>query len=112
MLHNDDVNRVAIPKYEELSVANLLEAMKNNETFMRYFPSQMPKGRQIDRTFFFNVFNTLHPEVLAQYLDHARAQRFTAVSEEQKKETIEITPVWLELLNKIPFKSSKSTFYS
>ena len=93
-------------------MANLLEAMKDNATFMRYFPTNMPKGRQIDRTFFFNVLNTLHPDLLAQYLDHARAQRFTAISEEQKKETIEITPGWLELLNKIPFKSSKSTFFS
>ena len=81
--------------------------MKDDVVLMSHFPCRMPKGRQIDWFFFFNVFNTLYPEKLAQYLNHARTQRISANTEEEKKETIEISPEWLEMLNAIPFQSSK-----
>ena len=58
--------------YEELGVNALMEIMKDDEHFMFYFPDRMAKGRQIHRAFFFNVFNTLYPEKLARYVEHAR----------------------------------------
>ncbi len=38
---------------------------------MMHLPDRMAKGRQIDRTYFFNVLNTLESEKLQQIIRHA-----------------------------------------
>ena len=55
----------------------------------------------------FNIMNTLYPEKLEAYINHARDMRHTATDEEQKGETIMISSDWLKQLNAIPFASSK-----
>jgi hypothetical protein len=42
----------------------------------------MAKGKQIDRTYFWNVFNTLYPEVVKEIIGHAQKQRTSAITEE------------------------------
>jgi len=39
--------------------------------FRRYMPDQLPKGRQIDRSYFFNVMMTLNPEYTGTIIQHA-----------------------------------------
>ena len=55
----DEVKRVNVPMYDELSVVNLWPDMKLDQHFMLYFPDQFPKGRLPDRTYFFDIMNTL-----------------------------------------------------
>ena len=62
MFKNNDVCKIMVPQYEELSVSALMDVMSNDEVFLFYFPDKMAKGRQIDRAFFFNVFKTLYSE--------------------------------------------------
>ena len=45
MMLNIKVRKITVPKYEELSVANFMALMKDDEAFMSYFPDKMAKGR-------------------------------------------------------------------
>ena len=102
-----DIVAVNVPLYQELNVADVLEMFKEHAELKRHLPDRMAKGRQIDRTYFFTVLNTLEAEKLAQIIAHAQTQRNVAQDEETKLETIRITESWLDELKEIPFKSSK-----
>jgi hypothetical protein len=43
----------------------------SHKEFMMHLPDRMAKGRQIDRTYFFNVLNTLESDKLQQIIRHA-----------------------------------------
>ena len=58
LLRLDQVKRVCVPLYDELAVVKLWPMMKEDDQFMRHFPSKMAKGRVPDREYFFNVLNT------------------------------------------------------
>ena len=58
LLRLDQVKRVNVPLYDELSVIKLWPMLQSDETFMRYFPTKMAKGRVPDRDYFFNLLNT------------------------------------------------------
>ena len=64
------INYINVPKYDELSVTILWPLLKDDEEFMQFFPSKLPKGRLPDRDCklsllsnpnldFFNILNTL-----------------------------------------------------
>jgi hypothetical protein len=57
-----EVKHINVPLYNELSIKNLGPMMAQEPEFMRYFPDQLPKGRQMDRQYFFNIMNSLNPE--------------------------------------------------
>ena len=75
LLKLSEVNHIKVPLFEELNVAKLYEHYKSNPLLEPYLPDRYAKGRQIDRTFFFNIFNTILPEVLKKIVDNAYAQR-------------------------------------
>ena len=58
LLRLNQVSRISVPLYDELSVGNIWPMMKNDEKFMLYFPTKMAKGRVPDREYFFNILNT------------------------------------------------------
>ena len=60
-----------MPHYEELSVKFLYPEMKKDGAFMAYLPDKYPAGKAPPREFFFNILNTLHPEYLANIMQHA-----------------------------------------
>jgi hypothetical protein len=64
LLQLDEVKRVAVPLYDELSVIKLWPMMQSDEQFMMHFPSKLPKGRVPDRDYFFNVLNTFQTDYL------------------------------------------------
>ena len=43
-------------------------------------PDKLPSGRQIDRTYFFNVMMTMAPEYTANLIQHAEKQRHSAAT--------------------------------
>ena len=59
LLQVNEVKYVNVPMYDELSVVTLWPQMRSDAEFMKYFPSKMPKNRVPDRTYFFNILNTL-----------------------------------------------------
>ncbi len=74
---------------------------------MRYFPTKFPKGRVPDRTYFFNIMNTVMEGYVKEIMTHANNVRATQVHEAQATQTIEITDDWYEKLQAIPFVSCK-----
>ena len=56
-----DLRVVQIPKWPEVNVKTLYEHYLNDEEVAWYLPDKFTKGRQIDRSFFFNVLNTIVP---------------------------------------------------
>ena len=73
-----EVSYVNVPLYDELSVRKLYPIHQNDERVMRYLPDPRPDGRLPDRTYFFNVLNTLKPEYMRNVIDHANSQRMAA----------------------------------
>ena len=65
------LKQIKVPHYDELSVSAIFERYKTDAELQKYFPDKMAKGKQIDRTYFWNVFNTLYPEVVKEIIGHA-----------------------------------------
>jgi len=60
-----------MPMYDEFSVKEMWPDMQDSAEFMKFFPSQFPKGRLPDRTYFFNIMNTLMEDYVKQIWKHA-----------------------------------------
>ena len=58
------VRTVNVPLYDELSVRKFFPMFQGDEEVMRYLPDPTPDRRLPDRTYFFNVMNTLKPEYM------------------------------------------------
>ena len=71
------------------------------------FPDSYPKGRQCCRSYFFNVFNSLHPAEVQDVIDYANKQRNAVDSDKLKGEAIEISEEWKAELDRLPFVSKQ-----
>ena len=85
--------------------------MKTDVAFMKFMPSCLPKGRIPDRSYFFDVLNTVHEEFLSALIKHASEQRNSASNENMAEKVIDISEEWWAKLNALPFKSSKCILY-
>jgi len=99
----NEVKRINVPHYEELSVKSIVDMYKDDERLWKYLPTVYAKGKQLDRTFFFNILHTVHPDALPELIAHAREQRQKRITEGEEKETIEIASDWVSKLSEIPF---------
>ena len=70
-----DVKFIHVPLYDELAVVRIWPMMRDDKKFMLYMPSKLPKGRTVDRQYFWNVLNTVNEEYVSQIVAHANAQR-------------------------------------
>ena len=102
-----DVQKIAVPHYDELSVKALWPDVKKDAEFTKYFPDTYPPGRGPPRQYFFDILNTLQPEYLQRVLKHANEQRMGAEGADQKEETIAISKCWEEELKSMPYLSKK-----
>ena len=59
LLKMTELRPINAPHYDEISVKNILPRVAKDEAIMRYLPTNLPNGRVIDRTYFFNVLNTV-----------------------------------------------------
>ncbi len=107
LLRLDQVSRVNVPLYDELSVANIWPMMKIDEKFMMYFPTKMAKNRLPDRGYMFNILNTFQPNYLQALIKHANDQRNSVSNEAIAREAIEVSDDWWNALNSVPFISRK-----
>ena len=72
----EDLRQINIPKFDELSVKNIVPRFAEDPEVMRFLPNRLPKNKLPDRTYFFNVLNTVHPDYCKKIVDHANEQRF------------------------------------
>ena len=54
-----ELKSVNVPKFDELSVKNIFPLIRQDAEVMKNFQDEYPKGREPDRTYTFNVLNTL-----------------------------------------------------
>ena len=71
LMKKADVQRIAVPHYDELSVKNLWPQFSKDKEFTQYFPDKYPVGKGPPRQYFFDILNTLYPEYLEQVMKHA-----------------------------------------
>ena len=94
-----------MPRLEELSIKKMTEMMKDDKALAAYLPDEYLKQKTADRTYFFNILNTLYPEYVQQLLSHAHKQRTGMEQEQQQEQTIEMHEDWVDLLSQVPFYS-------
>ena len=107
LLKLNDVKRINVPLYDELSVIQIWPMVKGNAKLMAYFPEKLPKGRVPDRAYFFNILNTLHGDYVHTLVKHANEQRNSASEMARPLESIEIDDEWFTQLMEQPFISCK-----
>ena len=94
LLKLKDLKPVHVPQFDELSDQKLWKEMKDDEAFLSYFPSKLPKQRLPCRSYFFNILNTLMDPYLTEIMKHASLMRNSAVNEAMADQTIEVTDDW------------------
>ena len=97
-----EVKMVEVPKFQELSVQNLYPKFQSKPEMMAYFPDQLPKGRMPDRSYFFNVMNTLYPDYTQQLIQKANSNRVIATPSDDQHEFVHISEEWWQKLNELP----------
>lgn len=107
LLELNEVKYVNVPLYDELSVGNLWPQLQEFPEFQSFFPSKFPKGRLPDRTYMFNILNTVMTGYTQALIKHAKEQRTTAGGQNMARQTIEITDEWWDKLNSLPYISCK-----
>ena len=70
------VRPVSVPRYDELSVSNLIKDVMKSSELAKFFPEQTTPSDLPDREYFFNVLNTVDPDYLTSLIRHAQNQRF------------------------------------
>ena len=85
LLKMSKVRFLNVPHYDELGIRNIMPQLKDDVTFNRYFPDKLPKGRTMDRAYFWNILNTIRPEYAADLLKFANEQRHSANGAKMEK---------------------------
>ena len=108
LLKLKDVKWVNPPKYDEISVANLYPKYAMDPAFMAYMPDHLPKGKFPDRTYFFNVMNTLYEDGVQAMIAHANRVHFESSKAGIQEEEVAVSQEWWDQLNLMPYFSRKS----
>ena len=55
---------------------------------MQYLQDEYPKNRSPDRTYFFTILNTVHPEYVRDLIAHANSARFAPFGKAKELDTV------------------------
>ena len=108
-LKRSDLKTIDVPLYDELSVKQLLPKVESNSNLMKFMPDKLPKGKTINREYFFNVMNSLYPDLVKKMIAHAHKLRFESGQEDNRAEEVMVSDKMWGELNSMPFSSCKST---
>ena len=112
LLKLNEVRYINVPRFDELSVENLENQFKSDAQLQRYLPDKLPKGRMPDRTYYFNVMNTLYPDYMAELIANANGKRYRVSDGEADHGGIKVSDDWWEQLNAVPFLTRKYSNHS
>ena len=98
LFKKSQVTYISVPNFDELSVKNLWAGLKDDDAFKIYFNDIYPKERFPERSYFFNILNTIYPDYLSSIMSHACKTRFTVDGDKMKREAIVATDEWYNLL--------------
>ena len=74
---------------------------------MQYLQDEYPKNRFPDRTYFYTILNTVHPDYVRDMIEHANNARYAPTGQDKELDTVVVNEEWLEKLKALPFYSSK-----
>ena len=107
-LKQNEVIRMEIPAYQELSVKNLYADAMKDEVLQMYLPNQeQMSGRLPEKDFFYGVLCTLRKQYMSDIIDAANQKRFKVDQGDESKAGILISDSWMQELTKHPYYSSK-----
>ena len=107
-LKQNEVIRLEIPAYQEISVKNLYEDAMKDAELSKYLPTKEQLSNKLpEREFFFGVLCTLRKQYMQDIISEAQKKRFKVSDEDPKKSGIAITEGWFQELMKHPYHSSK-----
>ena len=105
LLKMNEVRFINVPMYDEIGLVHIYEDVRTLPLMVDYFPDKVPKNCQMDRDYFWNVYNTKYPDEVAEIIKFANAQRYTVSNEEARQNAITISDEWLKELGSMPFVS-------
>lgn len=71
-----ELNKVKVPTYAELTIETLYSMIKDDETVLMYLPDRPAPGKKwVDRTWAFNVVNSVKRGFIASMVRHANTIR-------------------------------------
>ena len=107
-LKQNEVIRLEVPNYQELSVKNLYEDAMRDAVLAKYLPNRdQLSGKLPECEFFFGVLCTLRKQYMADIIAEAQAKRYKIQDGDQPQDAIVVTEAWLQELQKHPYHSSK-----
>ena len=85
-LRQNEVNRMEVPCYQDISVKNLYEDAMKDELLARYLPTkEQLSGRLPEREFFFGLLCTLRNQYMKDIIADAQKVRYTVSEDDPKK---------------------------
>ena len=107
-LKQNEVIRLEIPNYQELSVKNLYEDAMKDAELSKYLPNKEQLSNKLpEREFFFGVLCTMRKQYMSDIIAEAQSKRYKIEDDDQGQEGIVLTEAWLKELQKHPYHSSK-----
>jgi hypothetical protein len=107
-LKQNEIIRLEVPSYQEISVKNLYEDAMDDEVLCKYLPSkEQLSGKLPEREFFFGILCTLRNQYMKDIIADAHKKRYTVADDDPKREGILISDQWMAELQKHPYHSSK-----
>ena len=103
---------VTVPQYDELGVKYIFPKFHGDSEVMQYLQDEYPKNRHPDRTYFYTILNTVHPEYVRDLIAHANNARYAPFGQARELDTVVVNEEWLEKLKSLPFYSSKCNLIS
>ena len=100
-----DVKFCNISQYGEIGVKHIYDKAITLPSMKLYFPDKLPKQRTIDKAYFYNVFNTLYPDEVANLIKHANEQRYTVENDKVADNSILMSEEWANQIEELPFIS-------
>ena len=70
-LKMEKVSFINPPNWDEIGVKNLYAQVTGQDEMKKYFPDKWAKGSQCDKSYFFNVWNTIFPDQVKTVIDNA-----------------------------------------
>ena len=91
-LKQNEVYRMEVPAYNEISVKNMYDDAMADELLMKYLPTKEQLGGRLpEREFFFGIVGTLRNQYLKDVITEAHKLRYTVADDDPKKEGILIS---------------------
>ena len=107
---NDELRKVKVPRYKQLTFTKVLDYCSGKPTMMSYLPNQRLDGEPTcDREFLFTILNTLDPDYFPAQLRAVEEEKKEKM-ESKSEDVIEVRPEIMDLINAFdyPIKSKGS----